>query len=100
MNLFASGDRYATQRSLPVHLIKGKFYYMESIMKDDHQADHLEVAMQTPDGNFYKVIPSAFLWTVYQRPYGRLTTVLSVYFHLAKSRKGCGLHPRATPSVH
>ena len=48
-------------------------------MKDDHQADHLEVAMQTPEGTFYKVIPSAFLWTVYQRPYGRLTTVLSVF---------------------
>ena len=40
-------------------------------MKDDHQADHLEVAMQTPDGNFYKVIPSTFLWTVYERSYGR-----------------------------
>ena len=69
-------------------------------MKDDHQADHLEVAMQTPEGTFYKVIPSVFLWTVYQRPYGRLTTVLSVYFHLAKSCKGAactlGRHPLFT----
>ena len=32
-------------------------------MKDDHQPDHLEVAVQTPDGTFYKVIPSKFLWT-------------------------------------
>ena len=32
-------------------------------MKDDHQVDHLEVAVQTPDGQFYKVIPSKFLWT-------------------------------------
>ena len=62
-------------------------------MKDDHQADHLEVAMQTPEGTFYKVIPSVFLWTVYQRPYGRLTTVLSVYFHLAKGCKGVRLAP-------
>ena len=32
-------------------------------MKDDHQEDHLEVGLQTPDGTFYKVIPSKFLWT-------------------------------------
>ena len=32
-------------------------------MKDDHQVDHLEVGLQTPDGQFYKVIPSKFLWT-------------------------------------
>jgi len=32
-------------------------------MKDDHQADHLEVGLQTPDGTFYKVIPSEFLRT-------------------------------------
>ena len=84
MNLFfVVVDRYATQRSLPIDLIKGKFYYMESIMKDDHQYDHLEVAMQAPDGTFYKVIPSAFLWTVYKKSYGRFTTVLNVYFHLA-----------------
>ena len=32
-------------------------------MKDDHQEDHLEVGLQTPDGTFYKVIPSEFLRT-------------------------------------
>lgn len=32
-------------------------------MKDDHQLDHLEAALETPDGTFYKVIPSQFLWT-------------------------------------
>lgn len=32
-------------------------------MKDDHQSDHLEAALETPDGTFYKVIPSSFLWT-------------------------------------
>ena len=57
-------------------------------MKDDHQADHLEVAMQTPDGTFYKVIPSAFLWTVHEGSYGRFTSVLSVYFYLAKVARG------------
>lgn len=32
-------------------------------MKDDHQNDHLEVAVETPDSTFYTVIPSKFLWT-------------------------------------
>ncbi|XP_074618696.1 uncharacterized protein LOC141877570 isoform X1 [Acropora palmata] len=76
-------DRYATQRSLPIRLIKGKFYYMESIMKDDHQADHLEVAMQTPDGNFHKVIPSAFLWTVYERSYETNATYRALFIKVA-----------------
>ena len=59
MNLY----RYSNQISLPIPLEKGKYYYMETIMKDDHQNDHLEVGMQAPDGTNYTVIPSAFLRT-------------------------------------
>ena len=59
MNLY----RYSGQISLPIPLKKGKYYYMETIMKDDHQDDHLEVGMQTADGTNYTVIPSAFLRT-------------------------------------
>lgn len=51
-------------------LKKGKYYYMEARMKDDHQDDHLEVAVETPDGTFYKVIPSEFLWTTKPQPPG------------------------------
>ena len=65
--------RYTNQKSLPIHLQKGKYYYLESIMKDDHQNDHLEVAVKTPDGKFYNVIPSQFLWTSLPLPYGRRT---------------------------
>ncbi|KAM7441095.1 hypothetical protein ABFA07_009818 [Porites harrisoni] len=56
-------DRYENQISLPISLEKGKYYYMETLMKDDHQNDHLEVGMQTPEGKNYTVIPSAFLRT-------------------------------------
>ncbi|XP_066021495.1 uncharacterized protein [Pocillopora verrucosa] len=56
-------DRFLNQKSLPIRLIKGKYYYMEAIFKDDHQKDHLEVGLETPNGLFYKVIPSMFLWT-------------------------------------
>ena len=55
--------RYSDQISLPIPLDKGKYYYMETIMKDDHQNDHLEVGMQAPDGTNYTVIPSTFLRT-------------------------------------
>ena len=47
-------------------------------MKDDHQNDHLEVGMQTPDGKNYTVIPSAFLRTTLPVPpskSGKLCTV-------------------------
>ena len=63
--------RYANQKSLPIYLKKGEYYYMEAIMKDDHQPDHLEVALETPDGKFYKVIPSMFLWTTFRVTSGR-----------------------------
>jgi len=62
--------RFTNQKSLPIYLKKGKYYYMEAIMKDDHQNDHLEAAVQTPDGTFYKVIPSKFLWTTLRTPPG------------------------------
>ena len=70
--------RYSDQKSLPIPLDKGKYYYMETIMKDDHQNDHLEVGMQTPDGKNYTVIPSAFLRTTLPVPpskSGKLCTV-------------------------
>ena len=47
-------------------------------MKDDHQKDHLEVALQTPDGKFYQVIPSLFLWTALPLPAGRYTFIPSL----------------------
>lgn len=46
---------------------------MEAIFKNDHQNDHLEAAVQTPDGTFYKVIPSQFLWTTLPTSPGRFT---------------------------
>jgi len=52
---------------------------MEAIMKDDHQNDHLEAAVQTPDGTFYKVIPSKFLWTSLPPPPGRYNLIF-LYF--------------------
>ena len=48
-------------------------------MKDDHQNDHLEAAVQTPDGTFYKVIPSKFLWTSLPPPPGWYNLTL-LYF--------------------
>lgn len=62
--------RFTNQKSLPVYMKKDKFYYMEAVMKDDHQKDHLEAAVKTPDGQFYKVIPSKFLWTTLPLPPG------------------------------
>ena len=55
-------------------------------MKDDHQSDHLEVAVQTPDGTFYKVIPSMFLWTALPPKPGR-----SVLFFLNLQMGACTL---------
>ena len=43
---------------------------METVMKDDHQPDHLEVGLVTPDGTQYSYIPgSKFLWTILPLPH-------------------------------
>ena len=55
-------------------------------MKDDHQNDHLEAAVQTPDGTFYKVIPSKFLWTSLPPPPGRYNLIL-LYFTCLENGK-------------
>ena len=55
--------RFSKQRSNAVYMKKGVYYYMEALMKDDHQFDHMEVGLETPSENIYKVIPQSFLWT-------------------------------------
>ena len=63
-------------------------------MKDDHQVnDHLEAAVQTPDGTFYKVIPSEFLWTSLPPPPGRYNLIL-LYF-----TNGCSLRGNTSHTV-
>ena len=63
-------SRYVSQTSTPIELKKGKYYYMETVMKDDHQPDHLEVGLVTPDGTQYSYIPgSKFLWTILPLPH-------------------------------
>ena len=52
------------QKSNAVYMKKGEYYYMEALMKDDHQVDHMEVGLKTPSGEVYKVIPQSFLWTI------------------------------------
>jgi len=48
-------------------------------MKDDHQKDHLEAGVQTPDGRSYEVIPSKFLWTSLPTPPGGYNLVLHYF---------------------
>ena len=43
-----------------MYMKKGQYYFMEALMKDDHQVDHLEVGLQTPSGKICEVIPQFF----------------------------------------
>jgi len=55
--------RYDEQKSFPVLLEKGKYYYMEALMKEKFNADVLDVAVQTPDNKMHIPITSEYLWT-------------------------------------
>lgn len=41
--------KYASQKSAPVTLEAGRFYYIEALQKDGYGGDHLSVAWQGPD---------------------------------------------------
>ena len=43
--------------------MKGKYYYIEALVKEQYSEDNLDVAVKTPDGKFHGPIPSEFLWT-------------------------------------
>src|SRR5690606_14617200 len=62
----ATGPRnYETepgQRSLPVILEEGQFYYIEALMVEGGGADHLSVRWQLPDGTIEDPIPNAHLY--------------------------------------
>ena len=44
-------------------MIKGSYYYIEALHKEQYGNDSLAAAVQTPDNKTYAPIPSQFLWT-------------------------------------
>ena len=53
--------RFASQRSVSIHLLKGARYYVEALHKENIGADHLSVAWRRPDGVFEGPIPGSVL---------------------------------------
>jgi hypothetical protein len=43
-------DKYDTQQSAPVYLVKGKRYYVEALMKEHGGGDHVSVRWRRPGG--------------------------------------------------
>ena len=58
---FRAYKTYATQKSAPVNLVKGKRYYIEALHKEAMASDHLSVAWQIPGGAFEGPIPGSRL---------------------------------------
>jgi len=55
-------DKYAEQRSAPVTLQAGKYYYVMALMKEHEGGDHLAVGWQLPDGRIQRPIPGEYLF--------------------------------------
>jgi len=53
-----SYDQEPNQRSAPITLQQGEFYYMEALTVDGGGADHISVRWQLPDGTFEDPIPN------------------------------------------
>jgi uncharacterized repeat protein (TIGR03803 family) len=62
---FREWDKFSTQKSAPVLLVKGATYYIETLHKEATCTDHLSVAWTIPGGAFEGPIPGSRLspWT-------------------------------------
>jgi hypothetical protein len=54
---YRSWFTYPTQKSVPIHLVKGATYYIESLHKQYLNGNHLSVAWKLPNGTFEGPIP-------------------------------------------
>ena len=59
-------NKYEQQRSSPIYLERGKYYYVEVLHKEDNGLDHVEVGWQLPDGTLELPIKAIHLF-----PYGQ-----------------------------
>ena len=58
-------DKYPSQKSSPIALVAGQFYYIKALMKDGNGDDHLSVGWQLPSGASERPIPAG---RVFLRP--------------------------------
>lgn len=56
--------KYATQKSSPISLVEGNYYYFEAFHIEFFSSDHLSLAWTKPDGTFELIPPSAFATVV------------------------------------
>ena len=54
-------DKYDSQRSEPIRLVANEHYYVEALMKEQVNNDHLTVRWQLPDGTIEEPIPNSRL---------------------------------------
>jgi hypothetical protein len=69
---FREYNKYATQHSALIHLVKGARYYVETLHKENTGQDHLSVAWRLPNGTYAVPIPGSVL-----SPYTDSTQVTS-----------------------
>ena len=58
---FREYNKYATQHSAIIHLVKGGRYYVETLHKENTGQDHLSVAWRLPNGTYAVPIPGSVL---------------------------------------
>ena len=77
-------DKFSTQKSAPVKLVKGARYYIESLHKEYVGPDHLAVAWALPGGIFEGPIPGSRLspW-IYSSTTGTFTGLRTGNFNRA-----------------
>ncbi len=54
-------NKYPSQISAPVHLVAGRYYYVEMLHKEGSGGDHLALRWQTPTNNSRVIVPGSVL---------------------------------------
>jgi hypothetical protein len=65
---FRQWDKFPAQKSVPVYLVKGGRYYIETLHKESAGSDHLSVAWRLPNGIFEAPVDASRLSPFYALP--------------------------------
>jgi predicted extracellular nuclease/2',3'-cyclic-nucleotide 2'-phosphodiesterase (5'-nucleotidase family) len=83
---FREWNKFSTQQSAPIRLVRGVRYYVETLHKESSGADHLSVGWRRPNGTFERPIAGSRL-----SPFtGSASTSISAPVDFVREMRGVG----------
>lgn len=56
-------NKYPQQKSAPIHLVEGQYYYISALMKEAAGGDNLAIGWEMPNGTVERPMPASHIFT-------------------------------------